>query len=239
MSKIIAIFGHPGSGKTGFGVKLAQQLCQKTGGTVYFLSPDTSAPTLSYLFPHRKRSDLHSLGKALDRTSVQQNHIIQHTVTTKELPMLGYLGYMVGESKYSYPLPTRDKVEALFSHLSALAEYIVVDCTGDPEDAISRYALRNCYQAIRLVTPDLKCMGYWQSATDFSIPTHTLNVLNENEGNVYPPTVEVKAFFEGLDVSLPFSLELKKQAITGSLSSSLADKKYKAALDEIVRRVME
>ncbi len=238
MAKLIAVFGHPGSGKTGFGVKFAQYICQRTGAAVYFLSPDTAVPTLSYLFPHRKRAELHSLGKALDRTSVRQNHIIQHTVTTKELPMLGYLGYMVGESKYSYPLPTRDKVEALFSHLASLAEYIVVDCTNDPEDAISRYALRNCHQAIRLVTPDLKCMGYWQSATDFSIPTHTLNVLNENEDNVYPPTEEVKGFFEGLNVVLPFSLELKKQAITGSLTSDLADKKYKAALDEIARWVI-
>ena len=63
MSKMIAVCGSPGSGKTTASLKIAQELYYEKKGTILFLSPDINIPAMAYIFPHSKDSDL-LFGKA-------------------------------------------------------------------------------------------------------------------------------------------------------------------------------
>ena len=71
MSKIIAVWGSPGSGKTTTACKLAYELASKTGKDTALLTNDIIAPSLPVLFPILKKKDMEnkSVGRihAIDR----------------------------------------------------------------------------------------------------------------------------------------------------------------------------
>lgn len=123
MGKIIAVCGSPSSGKTTVGLKIAQELYFKKKKPVFFLSPDWNKPTLSYLFPRRKESDLFSLGAVMDHTAITQEELLKHTVCTEQMKDFGFLGLKTGENRLSYPVPTEDKVLGLFRVAKELAAY--------------------------------------------------------------------------------------------------------------------
>ena len=66
MAKMIAVCGSPDCGKTVAALKLSQEIYRLKKTAVQFLSPDLSVPSLAYLFPNGKDSELYSLGAALD-----------------------------------------------------------------------------------------------------------------------------------------------------------------------------
>ena len=106
MSKIIAVCGSPNSGKTAAAMKLAQEIYYQKKTTVLYLSPDTSVPGMAYLFPNGKDQELYSLGVALDKTDICKEDILRQTVSVKTMQNIGFLGFKLGENRYSYPQPT-------------------------------------------------------------------------------------------------------------------------------------
>ena len=49
MSKLIAVCGSPGSGKTTTALKLAEEIYYEKKASVQFVSPDLSVPCMAYL----------------------------------------------------------------------------------------------------------------------------------------------------------------------------------------------
>ncbi len=96
MSKMIAACGSPESGKTTTSLKLAQELYYQKKGSVIFLSPDMRVPSMAFIFPHSKTSDLYSIGKALDKTDIYQEDILKQLVPVKTMRDFGFFGYMAG-----------------------------------------------------------------------------------------------------------------------------------------------
>ena len=70
VSKMIAVCGAPGSGKTTAALKIAEEIYYAKKGSVIFLSPDLNVPCLAYIFPNCKEAELYSVGVALDRTDI-------------------------------------------------------------------------------------------------------------------------------------------------------------------------
>lgn len=240
MSKVIAVYGSPSSGKTTFSLKLAQEVYTHSKSKVIFLSPDTKVPSLPYIFPHFKADDLYSLGQALDKTDIFGEDILKQLVATKAMRNLGYLGFKANDNQYSYPRPTTDKLTALFKQMKELADYIVVDCSTDEEDAISAFALSVAETGIRLVTADLKSIGYFasQAYRYVDIEERSITVLNTTENDVFLPVDEIKAHFQSVSAILPYSRELKRQISTGTLSEKLLDRKYGRRVAEIAKKVI-
>lgn len=102
MSKMIAVCGSPGSGKTTAALKIAQELYYEKKGVILFLSPDMSVPAMAYIFPHCKDSDLFSIGKALDKTDIFKEDVMKQIVSVKTMLNFGFLGYKAQENKFSY-----------------------------------------------------------------------------------------------------------------------------------------
>ncbi len=230
MGKIIAVFGSPSSGKTVFSLKLAQELYFMSKGPVIYISPDTRVPSIPYIFPRSKGENLYSLGDVLDRTDIFKEDILKQTVTVKSMENFGYLGFKSGENKLSYPKPTADKLSEFFMRAKELFSYAVVDCSNEDDDSISGYSLFHADEAVRLVTPDLKSIEYFtsQSYKYDGIKENTVTLLNINENGVFLPIDEAKAHFKNIFGTLPYSRELKHQAVTGTLSEQLSDKKYRS-----------
>ena len=102
MAKIIAVCGSPSSGKTTSALKIAQEIYFTAKCPILFISPDTNTPTLSYLFPRSKDSELFSLGVALDKTTITAEDILRQTVNTDNMKNFGFLGLKTGENKYKF-----------------------------------------------------------------------------------------------------------------------------------------
>ena len=240
MSKMIVVCGSPESGKTTASLKLAQELYDQKKGSVIFLSPDMRVPSLAYIFPHSKASDLYSIGKALDKTDIYHEDVLKQLVPVKTMRNFGFYGYTTGENKYSYPRPTEDKIAALFHVMKEIADYMVVDCVSDMDDLISRMAINRADNVIQMITPDLKSIVYYASQAEMfeNIEERSFKVLCVCDRDIYLPIEEVKSHFKNVSYILPYSRPLKQQTITGTLSERLADSKYQKKVAAIAKRVI-
>ena len=239
MGKIVAVCGSPSGGKTTVGLKIAQEIYFSKKVPVLFLSPDWNKPGLSYLFPRRKESELYSLGAVLDHTTITKEDILNNTVYSEQMKDFGFLGLKLGENKNSYPMPTGDKVSGLFRAAEELAAYTVVDCSSCFDDPVSAIAMRESDWVVQLIVPDLRSMGYYSSYEERYklVESKTFKVLNRTDKDVFLPEQEVKEHFKTVLFTLPYSIALKQQAITGSLPEKLHDPKFRkecAALVEML-----
>jgi hypothetical protein len=165
---------------------------------------------------------------------------MKQIVTAKSMPDVGYLGFKAGENAFTYPRPTADKVGELFRCMRELAEYVVVDCVSDDNDLMSALAKREAETVIQTVNPNLKSMTYYTSHADgfTGFADKTLIVMNLNESDVYFPVEDVKNHFKKVRCLLPYSVALKHQEITGTLSERIGDRKYREALAALARAVI-
>ncbi len=237
MSKIIAVSGSPGSGKTTFALKLAEELYDMLGTRVLFLTSDLRVPGLAYIFPHSKGSELYSVGKVLDKTDIFKEDVVKEIVSVKTMRNFGFLGYKGGDTMYTYPEPTEDKVMGLFGAMRELAEYIVVDCSGIDNDLISVMAMAEADVRIRLIVPDLKSMAYYASHP-IAEDAGEIKAFNIMDDDLYLPIDEMDDHFSGVEYIIPYSRPLKQQAITGTLSEHLVDVRYRSAMADIAKRVI-
>ena len=242
MGKIITVTGHPCCGKSVISLKLAQEIYGITKKRVIILSPDINNPILGFLFPHRKEEELYSLGKILDKTDVYRDDVLKNIVTFKKMRDFGYLGYKLGENRYSYPEPTADKIYQFISCLKEIADYIIADGTNDDENLISAMARAEAKSAIQLITPELKCVTYYASHPElltFPKADTVIKVMNIKEKDMYLPTCEVERHFSNVKYILPYSFELSKQAVSGTLPEKLSDDKFRKVLTEAAKAVIE
>ena len=105
MGKLIAVCGSAGSGKTTFSVKFAETLYHRSHGkhSVIALFCDIVTPSIPVIFPNRREEDLFSVGSVLSKTDFYADDVVSHMMMTKDRMNLGYLGYLSGENKNSFP----------------------------------------------------------------------------------------------------------------------------------------
>lgn len=236
MGKIISICGSPSSGKTTAGLKIAQELYYQRKVSVIYISPDWNKPTVSFLFPFKKEAELHSLGNVLDKTAVTADDILAGCVYSEKNENFGYLGYKAGENRFSFPIPTEDKVLGLLRAASDLAEYVFVDCSSYYDDPISRIAMRKADWHIQFIVSDLLSMVYYLSYEEKykQIESTVYKVINSTSSDVYLPEGLVKAHFENIMFNLPYSMALKKQSVSGVLSDKINDMKFRKECAKLV-----
>ena len=240
MGKMIAVCGSPNCGKTTAALKLAQEIYGLKKSSVMFLSPDLNVPCMAYLFPNGKDTDLYSLGVALDKTDIYKEDVLKQTVNVKTMQNFGFLGFKLGENRYSYPRPTEDKITQLFAVRRDNADYVVVDCTCDHDDMVSSLAKRDCDIAVQMFSPDMKCISYYASCVNqfLLIEDKRLKVLNVMDKDIYVPIHETETHFKGMDFKLPYERMLKQQMITGTLSERLVNCKYRSEIERLAKAVM-
>ena len=128
----------------------------------------------------------------------------------------------------------------LITVLRDCAEYVIVDCTCDPDDIVSSIAKRDCDVAVQMFSPDMKCIAYYASCVNqfLLIEDKKLKVLNVMDNDVYVPIYETETHFHGMDFKLPYERNLKQQMITGTLSERIGAGKYRSEIERLARAVM-
>ena len=241
MAKLIAVCGAPGSGKTTVAFKLAQEIYLSTSDcSVTFLSPDIIVPSIGMLFPNYTPDSLFSLSAVLDCTDISDDLIMGNLVTVKNMKNFGCLGFMSGDSKYSFPTPTKEKVMNLLDVLSAAEGYVFVDCSNDDSDLISKQAIARADHIIQVITPDLKSMTWLNSYGDKITAglEQCIKVVNITENELYIPLEDVCTHLKNVACVLPYCRQVRQQLLDGRMYDRLTAKEYKKRLSGLVNRVI-
>lgn len=244
MSKVIAIWGSPNSGKTTFDVKLAFCIYEHYKATILVLHTDSQTPALPVLFPNYKADNLYSVGVPLSKPDITQDDVIANIVTVKGKQNLGFLGYKAGENKFTHPEFNEKKAEELLTILQSLADFVIVDCTSVLEqNLLSKISVQQANQVIRLVTPDLKCISYFASQLPlYSDPIYRLERqfvgMNIPCNDVILPVEEVRAHFSELNFTIPYCRQLKQQWLDGNLIKPVSDRKYNSKMKAVAEKLV-
>ena len=234
MSKMIAVSGPPGSGKTTLTLKLAQEVHEKTKKKVVYLSPDTLIPALGTIFPKRDKLSLLSLGVALENVNLAITDILGVIATTKAMPNMGYLGYIPGDGPYSYVALSEKKVLQMFQLMRDNFDYIFIDCDRERGNLISTIGCGLCDHLIQIINPDIKSIAYYGFE---DIPDRAIQVLNLLDNDIYLPIQDTRTHFPNIQFAILYSRMVKMQMFNGELMDLLKDPIYRKAIKPIAELI--
>ena len=243
MSKVIAIWGAPNSGKTTFATKLARAIYDSYQATVIVVYTDNETPTLPVVFPNYKKEDICSVGVALAKTDIDRFDVVRQMVTVKDKQNFCFLGFACGENKYTYPAFDAGKVRALYSVLTTLADYVIIDCTSSLKNPLAKVAVREADTVIRLAAPTLKSVSYFASQLPlYADPMFRLNEQIQGicvtDADLYMPIEEIKAQLQDVRFTIPYSRAVKQQMLDGTLYEATNDKRFNSKLGAIVEKIV-
>ncbi len=235
MNKIIAIWGNPNSGKTALSIKLAIELSRQKKNVILIHS-DYITPAISTVLPLKDTKD-QSLGNLLSSVQITQDEILKKCMTLDKNDYLSIMGYLHGENERTYAKYGKENIVDFFILLKHLADHIIIDCCSMvTQDILSRTALELSDQVIRLITPDLKAISYFDSILPL-VAERKFNLQNHVKvlSNVKPdmPKDVVSNKFGGISKELVYTEELERQFYEGRLFEHLMEKKSAAYLNMI------
>lgn len=250
MSKIIAVYGSPGSGKSAFSVALAAQLSKRSN--VVLLSTNRVVPMLKVLVPSMQIDRSMSVGTLFTGISMTQEDICKRILFHPKRQNLGYLAFATGDTPNTYSggydsggyrsIFTPDKMQTFFSVLLSLTDYIIADCTSNPtpmNDPLGSVALANASKAIELLTADLAGIEYHTAMLPLLRETVEPEKAIAAFGRVNPslhPVSEVSTV-----IKLPVEYELRESAeiadffLSGQLLVSSHTRDGRVYLSEVKR----
>lgn len=229
MGKLIAVSGPPSSGKTTVAVKLAQEICAGDAQTIYF-SPDQLIPSMGLLFPTQKKEDVHTIGTVLDKMPLTMSDILSVMQTTKDADDLGYLGYKPGDHPGAYAALTEQRVLELLALLKANSDYLIVDCTRDRDELVSRIVRDYADRIVYVCNPDLRSLLYYGTEPMRPDGIRLLNIL---DNDVLLPVQEAKTYFGRIQHTVAYSRAIKEQLLEGELTKPLKDVQFCASIAKL------
>lgn len=240
MSKVIAVWGSPGSGKSTFAVKLANAVYDNYQSTVVVLFTDMTTPMLPVVFPNSKREDLFSVGAILSKTEITVDDTVKNIVCVKDKGNFGFMGYLDSENKFTYPKFDERKAKDFIAVLETLADYVIIDCVSNTDgNILSQIALAVADETIRLASPDLRCISWYLSQLPIYAGTEKqIQGLNTPDMDVFAPVSDARSHLGEVSFTLPFCREVKQQYIEGKLCESVKDKHFTAKMKAIAERLV-
>lgn len=224
MGKVISIFGSPGSGKTTFSVKFANEIAKEKSVIVVFT--DILCPVIPTILDNADNKK--SLGKILSSAQVTKDLILQNCISVNK--NLGVIGYAERENIFTYPQFTRPSVVDLIDYLKDLADYIIIDLSSNfTTDLLSTTALEISDKVIRMTSSRLKDICYFNShlplLSDMKFKTNEhIRVISNFKS--YDAIEELKEVYK-IQATFGYSEEIREQGLCNELFSSLSSKEEK------------
>ena len=243
MSKIIAVWGSPNSGKTTLSVKLAEYIYRIYKASVIIVFADYNTPSLPVIFAGDGKFDIQSVGNALSKTEITENEVLKNINTIKGKVNFGFVGYRQGENKYTYPSYDKEKAKAFLSVLKGLVDIVIVDCSSNLDEQISINAIHQADCILRIGLPDLKSVSFFSSVLPlYTDPAYRLSdhivVLNQTEKEPSKEINKSANFYGKPSFVLPYSKEVKQQGIEGIMLGKPHKKSYLNVLKALAETVV-
>ena len=241
MSKTIAIWGNPNSGKTLFSVKLAKELSKNKNVILVFT--DIFTPPLDVVLPFENGHDK-SIGKILEIPILTQEDILKELIIFKNNKNLAFLGFKQGENYTSYAKYNTDRANDLIINLSYLADYIIIDTySALQSDRLTRSALKLADITFRFCSSDLKAISFFKSVMPLMIEKSfnlekQIKILSKSKED--SPKAIIRNHYGEIKYNLPFTSELESQYEEGFLFEKLTSKESKEYVEnfnKIVRLI--
>ena len=102
MSKVITVWGSPGSGKSMFCCILAKALTRDKQKAI-IINADISVPMLPVWLPEQMIETGASIGHVLTSVDMDTTLVASKVTVLKSYPFIGLMGYTAGENPLSYP----------------------------------------------------------------------------------------------------------------------------------------
>lgn len=236
MSKIIAVNGPPGSGKTTLALNLAKEIHEKTRKKVLYISPDTMIPAMGLIFARREKDSLYSLGKALENVNLAYTDFLGVTHTTKAMPNLGFVGYAPRENSHSYAEVKENKVVQMYQILRDNFDFVVLDCDRNREDLISAIGCGLSDHVVQIINPDIKSIAYYGGEP---MSDRAVLVLNMLDNDIYLPIQDMKSKFPDIQFMIPYNRAAKLQMCEGTLMDLLKDPVYRKSIKPLVELLVK
>lgn len=244
MSKIIAVWGSPSSGKTTTSAKIAFELANKTSQDTILLSNDCVTPTVPVFFPHlHKGDDIRSIGKVLQQPDIAQNDILDNCIViSKNIPLI-IAGYNYSENVMTYPSFNMNKATELVLQLSQMAEFVVIDCTCNiNNDELTKAALMQADIVIQLYKPEARSEVFFASqrsilANENFSCNDFVKIMRMGISKKLQATSEMQNI-GNIKYTIPYSYSLTQQYECAEMFQSLADESYNKAIKKIIDEVI-
>lgn len=245
MGKLIAVWGTPESGKSTLSMKLAEAIYSRSRGKsiIIVVFTDIVTPTLPVVFPNLRSEDIFSVGSVLSKPDFFADDVVSNIVMTKRRMNLGYMGYKDGENRHSYPEYTEMKAKHFYDVLVGIADYVIVDCMAMPDfSLLTRVALKNADQTVRLSTPDLKCISFRMSQMKIFTSHGYLRdtdiaVMNIPRQELNLSAADARTHLGKIEFTIPYCPGIVEQYMEGVLYEEMKDKKFMQTVTAIVERL--
>lgn len=231
MGKVISVFGSPGSGKTTFSVKFANEIAKEKSVIVVFT--DILCPVIPTILDNIDNKK--SLGKILSSAQVTKDVILKNCISVNK--NLGVIGYAEYENVFTYPQYTDVRVVNLIDSLKDLADYIIIDLSSNfTTDLLSTKALEISDKVIRMTSSRLKDISYFNShlpllSDKFKTDDHIKVISNFKS---YDAIEELKEIYR-IQATFGYSEEIREQGLCNELFSPLSSKEEKQLKSDLFK----
>lgn len=239
VNKVIAVWGNPNCGKTALSIKLALELTKRKRNVI-LIHCDHEVPVIGTVLPFVTTKE-QSIGGMLSAMQITQESILKACIPVSGNRNLTVMSYLHGENDRTYAKYSKERIVDLFILIKHLADHIIIDCSSHVgEDLLSRAALELSDQVIRLTSPDLKAISFFDSCLPL-LGERKYKVGNQLKvlSNVKPemPRDIVANKFGGVYGELSYVPELERQFYEARLLDPLAEKKSKPYTDVVKKLV--
>lgn len=243
MSKIIAVWGNSGSGKSVFCCILAKALTRSKEKAI-IINADSDLPMLPVWLPDQIVETSSSVGQVLSSLEIDTALVASYVSVLKTYPFIGLIGYATGENPLSYPELKYEKIKELIYAAAKLVDYVILDCSSSMNNFFTPAAIESADHIIRILTPDLRGVHYLKAHQPllqdarFRYDSH---MTFAGVARPFHAIEEMGHLIGGFNGLLPYSKEIDRCSTCGELFGAIdyCNPKYTASLRQIMEVVCD
>lgn len=241
MSKIITVWGNPGSGKSVFCAALARELTQNKEKAL-IISADSNTPMYPVWMPGKVVESRYSIGHIFSSMEVNKSLVASRMQVYEPWPYIGLLGYSTGESPLSYPEPTAETTGRLLDEAAKLVDYVIVDAGSQIAAFFAPTAMEWADVSVRIITPDPRGISYLNA----QVPLLQDNRFHLRDNLTFAGLArpfhamdEMERAVGKLDGILPYSKEVEHCVAAGEMidAAKHAHPQYGDSLERVLKEV--
>lgn len=238
MSKVITVWGSPGSGKSMFCCILAKALTRDKRKAI-IISGEPGTPMLPVWIPEQITTTNVSIGQVLSSVEIDTSLVASHVTVLKNYPYIGLMGYSAGENPLSYPETDYNMVLQLISSAKRLVDFVILDCSSAMTNVFTPASIESGDLVLRILTPDLKGINYLKAhqalLVDGRFHYHE-HMTFAGMARPFHAFDEMGYIIGGFDGLLPYGKEIDRCATEGGMFQAIkyCNSKYTASLNKIL-----